>query len=141
MLLDLFSLEYGAQVVVPGDTHDGADPIRRYQDDDAALQRRAAALQKREAEKLAQRERLREQIERAAYGEPETGENRRKPAETTPETVKDNSPPQLSAQPTLDLRTLDLELSGIADQLKALAIEARRRRQEDEIHAILLTLH
>lgn len=135
MLLDLFSVEYSQLY-----THDGGYRKKHHEDDDG-LKRRNLELRKQEEEKLDQAKRLRSQIEKAAYGEvlaikePKITKYAEKPAKVYKQ-EKDHIPAYEAT-----LHALNLELELLTEQIRLNEIEQKRRREDDDIQVILLTIH
>ena len=123
----LYIFFFDSSGVVP-DTHDGGHYLHRK-----SAQKRHLALLAQEQKKLQERQILRQQLEKAAYGDPPSQQQPTK-AEKRQITKSIETARNYEAL----IAALDLELLLIAEQMR---IEAKRLREEDDIHALLLSIH
>ncbi len=111
---------------------------KRYWEDNDALKKRSLALLKKEQAKLAEREKLRQQLNIALRGEEIIGE---KSQETPQKAEKIQKLEVKSTNFEALIAIIDLELLMLAKEMRWLEIESKHRREEDDIQVILLTMH
>lgn len=136
MLLDLLSVEYG-QVVSTKDTHDL--PRHLTKEYKKQLKKREEMLEAKRLEKVEEARKLREDIDRARGLLPDEEPAVLAEPILVPEEPKQDQIPSLLAQ----LDAVKHYLAALHQEQHLMAIEARRRRDEEDIQVILhvLSLH
>lgn len=135
MLLDLFSVEYGPASVTTRDTHDGFRKKKPHVDPEET-KRIGHDLRKRELEKLAYAERLRNQLR----GLPDVERIIEELPAEIQQIITSIDEPNRTVELEALLFRAEMELNLIQQSIKTHQIRARREKDEEDIRAILMAM-